>query len=58
MLLATMSEYAALAFELEGVDERAVLPLWRRSDAATAINGDAAAQFTDLTREPGMRRQL
>ncbi|WP_416061969.1 hypothetical protein [Rhodococcus indonesiensis] len=53
-----MSEYAALAFELEGVDERAVLPLWRRSDAATAINGDAAAQFTDLTREPGMRRQL
>ncbi|MGW3482363.1 hypothetical protein [Rhodococcus indonesiensis] len=58
VLLATMSEYAALAFELEGVDKRAVLPLWRRNDAATAMNRDAAAYLTDLTRKPGVRRQL
>lgn len=58
LVLAAVSLYAALAFELEGVHHRAVLPLARRGDASKAVGGGAREQFADLAREPGVRRQL
>lgn len=57
VLLAVVSWYAALGFELEAQNTGGV-PLWRRGSAATAMDGNAAAQFTELAREPGVRRQL
>ncbi|MFP5253787.1 MAG: hypothetical protein ACLGH4_08315 [Actinomycetes bacterium] len=58
VVLAAVSLYAALAFELEGTDRRDVLPLWRRGDARSAFEDDEAAQLADIAREPGVRRQL
>ena len=58
LLLAAVSLYAALAFELEGVHHRAVLPLARRGNAASAVSGNPFEQFGDLSQEPGVRRQL
>lgn len=58
VLLAVVSLYAALAFELEGTDKRDVLPLWRRGSAASATENDEAEQLTDIAHEPGVRKQL
>lgn len=58
VLLAALSLYAALAFELEGTDRRAVLPLWRRGAALSAVNDDQPAQLNDVAHEPGVRKQL
>lgn len=58
LLLAAVSFYAALAFELEGTDKHDVLPLWRRGSAASAVQQDEADQLADVAREPGVRTQL
>ena len=58
VLLAALSLYAALAFELEGTDHRDVVPLWRRGAAASAVRDDEAAQLSDVAHEPGVRKQL
>jgi uncharacterized protein len=58
LLLAAVSLYAALAFELEGTDKHDVLPLWRRGAAASAVQQDEEAQLADVAREPGVRTQL
>ena len=58
VLLAAVSLYAAMAFELEGTDKRDVLPLWRRGAAASAVHDDEAEQLSDVAREPGVRKQL
>lgn len=58
LLLAAVSVYAAMAFELEGTDKRDVLPLWRRGAAASAIHDDEAEQLREVAREPGVRKQL
>jgi len=58
--LAALAFYAALAFELEGTAGRAVLPLPRRGEAATAVDPEASAQEAhgDLAHQPGVRQQL
>lgn len=58
--LGGLSFYAALAFELEGTAGRAVLPLLRRGRAASAVEpaADRQQHLGDVTREPGVRRQL
>jgi len=58
VLLAALSLYAALAFELEGTDRRDVLPLWRRGAARSAVRDDETAQLSDIAHEPGVRKQL
>lgn len=58
LVLAAVSIYAAMAFELEGTDKRDVLPLWRRGTAASAVLGDEAEQLSDVAREAGLRKQL
>jgi succinate-acetate transporter protein len=58
VVLAALSLYAALAFELEGTDRRDVLPLWRRGAAKSAVQDDEDAQLSDVAHEPGVRKQL
>jgi len=58
VVLAAVSLYAALAFELEGTDKRDVIPLWRRGDAASAVRDNEAEQLADVALEPGVRKQL
>lgn len=58
VVLAAVSLYAALAFELEGTDKRDVLPLWRRGGAAEAVSGDEQAQLAGVAHESGVRKQL
>ena len=58
LLLAAVALYAALAFELEGVHHRDVLPVLRRGPGAATLDGDLDDQLGDLAREAGVRRQL
>jgi succinate-acetate transporter protein len=58
VVLAVGALYAALAFELEGTENRDVLPLWRRGAAASAVRNDEAEQRAEVAREPGVRSQL
>lgn len=54
--LAAVSFHAASLFEPEGTDKHAVLPLWRRGSAASAIQQDEAEQLTDVVRATAGRR--
>ncbi|WP_028047745.1 hypothetical protein [Cellulomonas sp. URHE0023] len=56
--LAALALYAALAFELEDVHERPVLPVLRRGAGAAAMDADVEAQQDALRREAGVRLQL
>ncbi len=56
--LGTVSFYAALAFELEGTEEREVLPIGRHGEARTAVSGDEDAQLHGIADESGVRKQL
>ncbi len=50
-----LAAYAALAFELEGQRERAVLPTFRRGRAAAAIRDGEGSDRRRLVTEPGVR---
>jgi uncharacterized protein len=50
--------YGGLALLLEDAQQRAVLPLFRRGDAARALEGDLGEQLQRLENEAGIRTQL
>jgi succinate-acetate transporter protein len=56
--LGALSLYAAAAFELEGTEEREVLPLGRHGAARTAARAGEEAQLRGIADEPGVRKQL
>jgi succinate-acetate transporter protein len=56
--LGVVALYAALAFELEGVHKKAILPIGRRGDAKTAMSGDSSSQIRHIQTEAGVREQL
>jgi succinate-acetate transporter protein len=56
--LALISLYAALAFELESLRQRGVLPTFRASSSRAALHDGLTDRPTDLAREPGVRPQL
>ncbi|WP_028048256.1 hypothetical protein [Cellulomonas sp. URHD0024] len=56
--LAALALYAALAFELEDVHERSVLPVLRRGAGAAAMNGGVERQLDGIRHEAGVRLQL
>jgi uncharacterized protein len=56
--LAAVSLYAASAFELEGTQQKAVLPLGRTGKAERAMQGTRSLDPAELAREPGVRDQL
>ncbi len=55
LLVTALAVYAALAFELEGQREQAVLPTFRRGRAAAAIRDGAGSDRRRLITEPGVR---
>ena len=58
LVLSAVALYAALAFELEGVTGRTVLPIGRHGHGALAMQGDLGEQMRQLPHEPGVRRPL
>ncbi len=55
LLVTALAIYAALAFELEGLRQRAGLPTFRRGRAAAAIRDGAGSDPDRLTTEAGVR---
>src|SRR4051812_10814054 len=58
LLLALLALYAAAAFELEDVQHRSVLPLFRRGERQTAATSGPGGQADPLAGEPGVRAEL
>ncbi|WP_274543371.1 GPR1/FUN34/YaaH family transporter [Streptomyces sp. DH-12] len=58
LVLTAVALYAALAFEVEDVRHRAVLPTLRRGSGAGAFDGTSGHQFADVIKEAGVRREL
>lgn len=56
--LGLIASYAALAFELEDVRHRTVLPVGRRGEGADTMTGDADTELASLVHEAGVRTQL
>lgn len=57
-VLAVVALYAAMAFQLEDVHHRAVLPLGRRGPAASAMGKSMRDQLRGIESEAGVRQQL
>lgn len=58
LVLGLVALYAAMAFELEDVHHRAILPLGRRGPAALAMSRDTREQLRGIESEAGVRQQL
>ncbi|WP_236831165.1 GPR1/FUN34/YaaH family transporter [Blastococcus sp. KM273128] len=58
LALATLALYAALALELEGAQERTVLPLGRHGPGRAAMAGEGPLAPQRLVEEAGVRPQL
>ena len=58
LALGVVALYAAMAFELEDVHHRAVLPLGRRGPAARAFSRSTRDQLRGVENEAGVRQQL
>jgi succinate-acetate transporter protein len=58
LALAALAVYAALAFELETMHKREVLPAGRRGANRLALAGTFAEEVADIQHEPGVRRRL
>lgn len=57
-VLGAVALYAAMAFQLEDVLHRAVLPLGRRGPAASAMGKSMRDQLRGIEKEAGVRQQL
>lgn len=58
LVLAGASVYGGLAFLLEDLRQKAVLPLFRIGGARESIEGDLHSQLVRVTSEAGVRHQL
>lgn len=58
IVLAGLAWYTALALELEGARQQAVLPTGRLGDARQAMSGSFADEVRGAIHEPGVRQQL
>jgi hypothetical protein len=58
LALGLVALYAALAFELEDVKRKTVLPLGRRGAGRQVMSGALADELRDLSHESGVRKQL
>jgi succinate-acetate transporter protein len=56
LVVVALSGYCVVAFDLEGLKHRAVLPTFRRGRAHAALNGAAPAALDDVVHEPGVRQ--
>jgi uncharacterized protein len=58
LAITAVGAYGALALGLEDVKHRTVLPVGRRGEARTALEGSLGLQEQTLEHEAGVRRQL
>ena len=58
LTLVAAAAYVALALEVENLQRRTVLPVFRRSHGLDAMRGDLAKQSQRLEHEAGVREQL
>jgi hypothetical protein len=58
MALVVMSLYGGTAFLIEDLKQRPVLPLGRRGQARSAMQGSLADQLRTVPNETGVRQQL
>lgn len=58
LVLAPLSLYGGLAFLLEDVNQRTILPLLRRGAAKTSMEGSLSEQEQRIEHESGVRNQL
>lgn len=58
LLIAVVSLYGGLAFGLEDLQHRTILPLGRRGEALQAFKGDLGEQVGPVEAEAGVRKQL
>lgn len=58
LVIALISLYGGVAFGIEDVQHRTVLPLGRRGEAARAFEGDVGEQVGPVETEAGVRKQL
>ena len=58
LVLVPLSIYCGLAFLMEDVNQRTILPLLRRGAARQSLEGDLSDQLQRIEREAGVRNQL
>lgn len=58
LVLAFVALYAAASLELESQRKRPLLPTLRRGEGVEALEGDLAAQVSNVSAEAGVRKQL
>jgi succinate-acetate transporter protein len=56
LVVVAVAGYGVLAFDLEGLQHRAVLPTFRRGRAKAALDAAPAAALDDVVHEPGVRQ--
>lgn len=56
LVVSGSAAYCVLAFDLEGLYHRAVLPTFRRGRARAALTGAAQAAVDDVVHDPGVRQ--
>jgi succinate-acetate transporter protein len=56
LVVVALAGYSVVAFDLEGLLHRTVLPTFRRGRAQAALNGAAPAALDDVVHEPGVRQ--
>jgi hypothetical protein len=56
LVVVALAGYCVLAFDLEGLQHRAVLPTFRRGRARAAVSGAPTAALDDVVHEPGVRQ--
>lgn len=58
LITIVFSFYGTVALLFEDLDQKTVLPLFRRNKAKEALEGDFSGQIRNISREPGVRQQL
>jgi uncharacterized protein len=56
LVVVALAGYCVLAFDLEGLEQRAVLPTFRRDRADAAVSGTPRAALDDVAHAPGVRQ--
>jgi succinate-acetate transporter protein len=56
LVVVALAGYSVLAFDMEGIRHRAVLPTFRRGRGEAALSGAAPAALDDVVHEPGVRQ--
>jgi succinate-acetate transporter protein len=56
LVVVGLSGYCMVAFDLEGIAHRTILPTFRRGRGRAALSGAPSAALDDLVHEPGVRQ--